>query len=1272
MAHLSGRSASPELSSTTPSLREFFRAPVVALLNTPPIINILPPSLPPIIVLPPCSTLSFQPASLRPTASMLEQELVEIKLPGRDPVLPTLYYSIGHPLVPEGKRCIVFIHNTSPTAMRTVHAWEKKQQIPSATEKGDLDALGLFEVPEDMLIFARDSASTDASSDALQAWLTPARLVSQEARTQLQEAADAAMGPSESITLEAPVRDAEGNWSGGLAIERGDGRCKPVKEDTRCYTLANSYQSQKGIWSPASQSQYCALQYSASAVAPFPMAAMQQMPESTRKDIEDHTSMLNIPALGLPGNTAHNTLQLNVAPAQRYGSEKTLANSLGFYGGNHNDNKDSPARFPNMVMCSRLPDTYTLSKFHIPRLGIYFTLRNFDSANFCGLNYHGGIPRLRPRMGDGLGHVVVGAMPTATDPVLKICESRLTRASTTQANFAVDGQVVMDVRAHVIFMARMFLLLLIFLSNQLPPLLRLSHRFRPPAERFFLLRRWANSGVFHDKFFEVDEHGDLKDSPVLVYDRVDMLGNPIEPGGRPYAKPALPMSKKKADRKALANQKHAPGSDSDSNAAPRKRLRSGKSKAVILASSEEPSSASSESSQVRAKPKNVYRSATKRLADFQQKDATLIWHSTNYVQINHEFVTRTSSRAPTTSNTLAAAPQDRALLVEMIDSEGDIDIDLETSPLDAVEQFFQDAGGIKLVDRLTLSVISRDHLAVKDAYQLLQQSSHLPISASSLLDDAFKEMLASPDSLETCLSIARIWPQFEHLQSGDAGAALSLKLRRQSIMQTTFVVWTWLDTYCAGQVRSALADAAPRNWIGRLAKHVHTLMSTRAPSRELRPAEFGLPGLDGVYKFHQRKSLDLDIPYQLIVTIVLDIIALWLHFPTKANSRAQAWFIDTLIYACHPATLFLDSVWFAFGHLETEVFGDRNAKIPAPSAFAPLASALYRSHLCDRTSEEFLLMTGMQQMLYEYQTHTITAIAAPSPRDSRQLQFMNLFLGYLLELEPLIDGYEKITQPTAFQAAVNGKADFLLPFREHGPCRARSRLPGMSFDPRYVRTQGGLLSGLIFRAVIFSTPFALQANTFFSSPDDWRSEYASFASKPDAFFCNLAAYSRRKSNRGIHLVDEHWKALNAPGCPDWEQNTRHGKYDFADCFKFLSASNPSRFREIGDLIGFLLTADFVYAGAVRQPSPETVGGMKGLEMLELTPPRERGVSGGFKKANVDEVKAGFSRLYRFLDAKLPQISKDHMVFDAIMVENSLCKMTRWHALKLILFVLHNT
>lgn len=50
------------------------------------------------------------------------------------------------------------------------------------------------------------------------------------------------------------------------------------------------------------------------------MAAMQQVPEQIRRDIGDYSSMLNIPPLGLPGNTAHNTLQMNIAPAVEYGS----------------------------------------------------------------------------------------------------------------------------------------------------------------------------------------------------------------------------------------------------------------------------------------------------------------------------------------------------------------------------------------------------------------------------------------------------------------------------------------------------------------------------------------------------------------------------------------------------------------------------------------------------------------------------------------------------------------------------------------------------------------------------------------------------------------------------------------------------------------------------------------------------------------------------------------------------------------------------------------
>ncbi|KAJ6459368.1 hypothetical protein C8R47DRAFT_1226657 [Mycena vitilis] len=1300
-----------------------------------------------------------------PFVSMAKPEptLTLINLPGRHPILPKLYYADHHPLVPAGKHCIVLLHDTSVAHMAEMHKWEKSQKIPNATDE-ELKARGSLEVPEDMLIFARDIGSTDPTQDALQAWLTPASMMSDDVKAALRDATDVAMGPDDSITLEPPELGADGVWKGGLAIERDS---DPVKTGTRCYTIANSHQSPKGIWSPAQGSKVNGSFDESNlmrrnlniAVAPFPMAAMQQVPEHMRADIYDYTSMLNIPALGVPGNTAHNTLQMNVAPAISHGSATTLDSALGFYGGNHNNKKDSAGRFTNMTMCSRLPDSYSLSKFHIFGLGIYFTLHNFDSANFCGLYHHGGTPPIAPsgvevakdayritfisyppeKMGDGLGHVVVGAMPTANDKVLKMsaemqhidCESRIHRASVNRANFAADGQVVMDVRAHVVFMARMFLLLLIFLSNQLP----LAYDFRidsdrllryraPPSDldeepdaesepdvfshngssllpqetlRAQIKQRWhlhynrhaahIPYAVVNAKLYEVDVTGALLHPGPLVSDRVDALGNPIEAGGRPYRKPIGPISEATALKRARAAEltqarkaaKEAAklannDSDADETPARKKRKRSAKS-AAPAASQGLSSSSSGESSETRERPLRSYRSK------FANAGTDGLWTSPAFAAMQETWTVEQDKRHRSGRSGTMALARSRGVEMEMEEASANIeDITMRDPVEELLIETFGEAG-IRLVDRLSLHAIAQDHSSVQSAYQLVQTAEPV-MTTWSRLDAAFNEMQTDPDSVETSLTISRIWAQFEHLGENEARAALALKLQRQGVMMATFCVWSWLDSYCVKEITEALDDnslSGAGSWIRQLARHVSMLMETRASSRELRSSQFGLDVLDTVYQYRQRVTLDVELPLAQVITIVLEVIAAWLGFPIKSKSRARAWFVDTMVHGCTPATLLLDSVWFAFCHLETEALGDRSTKISSPAAFAPLAEALRSSALASPSSQEFLLLSDMQKMLHEYRTGVISTIRSP-PRlllttpDSRENRLMNILLDSLLELEPLIDGYSNLPHPTLFQATVQGKMDYLLPFREHGPSRVQSRLPGNAFDPTTARTLGGLFSGLIFRAVIFATPFSMQARTYFDDPLDWDSECAKFPSEPSTFFCNLTAYSKRKSNRGVHLVNVYWATLQDKSCRDWEDNTRNGDYDFTACFKFLKASKPMRFREIGALIGFLLTADFVYAGAVKAPSVDTVaslireinaGGMKGLELLELIPAREKGAGSSYKKGDDAQVKAGFSRLHRFLDTKLSAVQKAHMGFDVIMEENTLCKLTRWIKMKLV-------
>ncbi|KAJ6526008.1 hypothetical protein B0H19DRAFT_908759, partial [Mycena capillaripes] len=250
------------------------------------------------------------------------------------------------------------------------------------------------------------------------------------------------MGPEELITLKPPVRDQDGNWTGGLLVERGDDRWKPVKEGTRCYTGANSYQAPRALWSPMAQAK-----------------------------VNGAISEANL-------------IRKNLIL-------ESLGTSLGEFGLPHRDRKDSPARFTCMTMASRLPkdpaQKYILGKFYIPRIGIYFTLNDFDSLNFSGLNIHGGTPPRAPpgmpvkndavritlieyppgAMGDGVGHLAVAALPggSGKETVLKLTAEM---QNLEFANFAQDGQVVNDTRSHVTFMARMLLLLVIWITNQLP------------------------------------------------------------------------------------------------------------------------------------------------------------------------------------------------------------------------------------------------------------------------------------------------------------------------------------------------------------------------------------------------------------------------------------------------------------------------------------------------------------------------------------------------------------------------------------------------------------------------------------------------------------------------------------------------------------------------------------------------------------------------------------------------------------------------------------
>ncbi|KAJ7119231.1 hypothetical protein C8R43DRAFT_960162 [Mycena crocata] len=345
---------------------------------------------------------------------------------------------------------------------------------------------------------------------------------------------------------------------------------------------------------------------------------------------------------------------------------------------------------------------------------------------------------------------------------------------------------------------------------------------------------------------------------------------------------------------------------------------------------------------------------------------------------------------------------------------------------------------IRLVARLHYDTVKRDYRAVLEAFESLSQHSQSHTSEPHL-ELALLGLINAPHAPETCLQIAQAWIQVHTMLAKEAKAVLSLKLQRQSIMQITYTFWTWLDGYCVGKIQQALeSDIPEQNWIGSLTQHVQGLLEVRSPSRELKSSDFGLAAIAGSYKFKSRRTWT-EVTDADITSTVIEVIAAWLNFPVTGKSRAQAWFIQAIYRECDASTLFLDTVWFAFCHLESEVFGKLAGPIPSPEVYTRLCTALQKCPLADHRTEAYVLMKKLDMMIMDYRTRELAVANTPSsslpaeksrparisatkaagppllltlPNDLEQDCRMHRFLEFLLELEPLIDGFEKISEPT--------------------------------------------------------------------------------------------------------------------------------------------------------------------------------------------------------------------------------------------------------------------
>ncbi|KAF8972601.1 hypothetical protein BDZ97DRAFT_1913105 [Flammula alnicola] len=415
--------------------------------------------------------------------------------------LPDIYIMLDHPKHSGHGRAYYFVLDGSPAGLsRILKLEENVLRVPNGSEE-DAIAKGYLKLEDGDIIFARLASSPQTGEkDVAVVWVNGRDLFSYALRADTVAARDALLGPKELRSRTEPRDTQDGVRIGGTAWERTN----PTKvRGGRCYAFGMSFQSQKSLCSPCAdgkvkENDEATLKMRAELIrvtTAMAVRAIRSGPEEIMEHLDINAELLNIPSVGVNGNSAFAAAQLNLAPTRPSTSVETLQDSMGSAGEAHVDSDDSPGHYSHMAAVSDLPEGFDPGRFFVLYPGVFITLDPFSSVCFSGLRRHGSSPPIVPpaatadelswatrvtlisyppkgMTGDfqkrplgalGLGNVLY------TTPEMITPEPK--RLSCNPSTFAEDGRVIIPRLSLVAFLAKSFLTVVLCILAQLDPLI---------------------------------------------------------------------------------------------------------------------------------------------------------------------------------------------------------------------------------------------------------------------------------------------------------------------------------------------------------------------------------------------------------------------------------------------------------------------------------------------------------------------------------------------------------------------------------------------------------------------------------------------------------------------------------------------------------------------------------------------------------------------------------------------------------------------------------
>lgn len=560
-------------------------------------------------------------------------------------------------------------------------------------------------------------------------------------------------------------------------------------------------------------------------------------------------------------------------------------------------------------------------------------------------------------------------------------------------------------------------------------------------------------------------------------------------------------------------------------------------------------------------------------------------------------------------------------------------------------------------------------------------------------------LLDLPGSSDNLLTAAQVVRGYRSLKVAETRSAINLRQIRVNLMLGNCAFWRWFDcwvpTECHRLFQNSLQPSKDA-WLHRLfvkACQMANLRTTTAQVFNLSDYAPHFP--EASYCLDRKRKLpfypDDEQREALAVEITQDVIAGWLGMPDfhepHFKCRWQGWFVSALLEVFSPQTLYLDYVWRAHEKMTKGSLLKQHSRAPHYEKLESFKSALRAHRLSDPSSVECELVAHIANLIMADSTADARSLLGQSSKlhqkifipqvisniKDKRLMVLANFMTQSLDVfyyqvdHPSISQHQRMMDycldcpgATMLQKAMIKDPDFLLPFREHAPCRLRSKAKGGPFDEDVLFTSEGLFSALLMRVVTFRTDFALLEPTFFNSIESWKETVSSM---PNNYICNARAYGTHQPTRTVDVAQPLWEAARSCG---WAKFVGDGDKNFGDLFTFFRRP-VNKFPQLGDLTGFLLAGDYAYTRVAAKPDLQTIaqcmhtinrGANSGLEYLGYIERRSQAAGGSIKKPPLKVCVEGVKQVHSFLSSYLtPQQQKD-VDFDYIMDENVLCKFAR--------------